>query len=194
MSRRAWRSRVGSTVVCVWVLTMTLVTGVGTAEAASACGSSSSLSLCLSVPDGVLSRDVPVTITFSGSSADVAELHVSWGTSSTTSTSLHNEYEAPWTFTWPTDRYRDASQYLNVRVRRKGASAFGSPVWLTTTIENGNDTSVPPTPADWATNFVPRPATGDPVIAAVGDGGNGTSAAMRSWRPSPRRRPRCSCT
>jgi len=176
MSRRAWRSRVGSTVVCVWVLTMTLVIGVGTAEAASACGTSSSLSLCLSVPDGVLSGDVPVTITFSGSSADVAELHVSWGTSSTTSTSLHNEYEAPWTFTWPTDRYRDASQYLNVRVRRKGASAFGSPVWLTTTIENGNDTSVPPTPADWATNFVPRPAAGDPVIAAVGDGGNGTSA------------------
>ena len=162
--------------VCVWVLTMTLVTGVGTAEAASACGTSSSLSLCLSVPDGVLSGDVPVTITFSGSSAAVAELHVSWGTSSTTSTSLHNEYEAPWTFTWPTDRYRDASQYLNVRVRRKGSSAFGSPVWLTTTIENGNDTSVPPTPADWATNFVPRPAIGDPVIAAVGDGGNGTSA------------------
>ncbi|HVD70309.1 MAG TPA: hypothetical protein VNG34_05610, partial [Actinomycetota bacterium] len=166
MSTRAWRSRVGSTVVCVWVLTMTLVTGVGTAEAASACGTSSGFSLCVSVPDGVLSGDVPVTITFSGSSVDVAELHVSWGITSTTTTSLLNAYQAPWTFTWPTDQYRDASQYLNVRVRRKGASAFGSPVWLTTTIENGNDTSVPSTPADWASHFVPRSFPGDPVIAA----------------------------
>ena len=41
------------------------------------------------------------------------------------------------------------------------------------TLQNGNVTTVPSNPLDWASLFQPRPSTGDPVIAAVGDGADG---------------------
>jgi len=144
------------------------------ARAAQACGSSAGYSLCLSAPDGVLSGDETISVTVSGSTSGITELKFSWGSGSTNSNHLFSDFEAPYTFVWRTDRYLDATQWLNVRVERN-SDTLGTPVALQLTVENGNDTSVPQNPADWPSVFQPRPYAGDPVVAAVGDAGDGTA-------------------
>jgi hypothetical protein len=143
------------------------------ASAVATCGSTNGTSICVSVPDGQLSGDVPVTVTVNGSTSDIMEMIFQWGPSSTSTTQLLTDYEAPFGFTWRTDRYLDATQFLNVRVKRFNGSV-GAPVSLQLTLENGNDTTVPQNPSDWMQLFEPRSFSGDPVIAAVGDGGDGT--------------------
>ncbi len=151
-----------------------LVGSAGSARAAQACGTSAGYSLCLNAPDGVLSGDQTISVTVSGSTAGITELKFSWGSGSSNSNHLLSDFEAPYTFVWRTDRYLDATQWLNVRVERN-SSTLGAPVALQLTIENGNDASVPQNPTDWPSVFQPRPYTGDPVVAAIGDAGDGTA-------------------
>lgn len=175
------------------VLLASLLADVQPVRAAQVCGTSATFTICLQIPDGVLSGDVVITSTVVGNSADLVELRYAWGTTTATTAPLFSDFEAPWSFVWPTDRYLDASQVLNVRARRRNSQTFGTPVALTTTIDNGNDVTVPTAPADWDQLFVPRstsgdPVSGDPVIAAAGDGADGlgrSQAVVDSIGASP---------
>ena len=94
-----------------------------TGQASQSCGTSLSYQICLSAPTGVLSGDVSVTVSVTGSSAGIYEMNFGWGTSSTTTDHLLSDFEAPWGFTWRTDRYLDATQYLNVRAQTDETNA-----------------------------------------------------------------------
>ncbi len=168
----AWRR--GAVAVSILLIAGTMVTFATNASAAQACGSSAGYSICLNAPDGVLTGDQTISVTVSGSTAGITELKFSWGASSTNSNHLFSDFEAPYTFVWRTDRYLDAIQWLNVRVERQ-TNTLGAPVALQVRIENGNDASVPQNPTDWPDVFQPRPYSGDPVVAAVGDAGDGTA-------------------
>jgi predicted phosphodiesterase len=149
--------------------------------AAEQCGTSAGYWICLSAPSDHLSGDVPISVTVSGSSSGISEMRFGWGSSSTTTNHLLSDFQAPWGFIWRTDRYLDATQWLNVRVIPSGGTA-GAPVALQLALANGNQTGVPSNPTDWQTVFQPRTPSGDPVVAAVGDSGDGTtlSAAVAS--------------
>jgi hypothetical protein len=141
--------------------------------AAQQCGTSAGYSICLSVPSGPLAGDVTISATVSGSTAGISEMRFSWGSTASNSNQLLSDFEAPYTFVWRTGQYLDATQWLNVRVER-GGTTLGAPVSMQATLENGNDTGVPQNPTDWSQLFVPRASSGDPVVAAAGDGGDGT--------------------
>ena len=143
------------------------------ASAVDICGSSNGISMCVSAPDGQLSGDEPIAVTVNGPVSDIKEMIFQWGPSTSSTAQLLTDYEYPYGFTWRTNQYLDATQFLNVRVKRLDDSV-GGPVSLQLTLENGNDTSIPQNPNDWEQLFQPRSFTGDPVIAAVGDGGDGT--------------------
>jgi hypothetical protein len=151
-----------------------VITSPARSGAAQQCGTSAGYTVCLNVPSGTLSGDVTISATVSGSTSGISEMRFSWGATATNSSQLLSDFEAPYSFVWRTDQYLDATQYVNVRVERSGTT-LGNPVALLATLENGNDTAVPQNPNDWSQLFAPRPATGDPVVAAVGDGGDGTA-------------------
>ncbi|HYZ12826.1 MAG TPA: metallophosphoesterase [Actinomycetota bacterium] len=170
--RRAAAFRIGvATVLCAVVLTVPAVPST----AVGACGRSNRLTVCVSAPSGELTGDVPIAVSVS-SVGDVKEMIFQWGPATTSTTQLLTDYASPFEFTWRTDQYLDATAFLNVRVKRFNDSV-GAPVSLRLTLENGNDTIVPQNPRDWQDVFEPRSFTGDPVIAAVGDGGDGTARA-----------------
>ncbi len=141
------------------------------AHAVSACAQSSTWTLCISVANGTLSGEVPVTVTTTGTGAPF-EIDVSWGTSATSTTHLYSDFGAPWSFIWPTQRYVDASRYLVARTK-SAAGVTGAPVAIAVTIDN-NISTAPNTPTDYAAKFMPRPSSGDPIFAATGDGADGT--------------------
>jgi calcineurin-like phosphoesterase family protein len=145
-------------------------------RAVQSCGSSNGVAICVSAPDGQLTGDAAIGVTLSGSASDIKEMIFQWGPTSSSTTHLLSDFEFPFGFTWRTDRYLDGTQFLNVRVKRF-ADSVGAPVSLQLTLENGNDTSVSQNPTDWEQIYEPRPFSGDPVIAAVGDGGDGTVRA-----------------
>ncbi len=153
------------------MLFATIGFGSEPAGAASACGVSDAWTLCISTPDGILSGEIPVSVTATGTGVPF-EVTVSWGTSATATTPLYADFEAPFEFVWPTHRYRDADQWLVARVESP-AGVAGAPVALRVRIENGNDLAAPVNPADYAARFAPRVRPGDPVFATVGDGASG---------------------
>ena len=171
---RALRSpRRTITLLASMTLAMALLILVpATSQASQSCGSSLGYQVCLTAPDGVLTGDRSIDVTVTGSSSGIYEMEFGWGTSSSTTAHLLSDFEAPWGFVWRTDRYLDATQYLNVRVKTTETNA-GAPVSMQLTLQNGNVTSVPTNPNDWASLFQPRPPIGDPVFAAVGDGADG---------------------
>ena len=141
-------------------------------QAVASCGASAGYQICVNAPGSVLSGNQTIGVTVSGSSAGIYEMNFAWGSSTTSTNQLMSDFEAPWGFVWRTDRYLDATQYLNVRVKTSETAA-GTPVSIALTLQNGNITSVPSNPSDWASLFQARPAAGDPVFAAVGDGADG---------------------
>jgi hypothetical protein len=173
-SRRRWRSASLTAALALGVLTVVLTTIPS--GAAQQCGTSAGVSICLIVPPGPLTGDVTISATVNGSGSGISEVIFSWGSTPANFDRLLSDFEAPYSFVWRTDRYLDATRYVNVRVERNG-STVGAPISLQATLENGNDASVPQNPADWDQLFAPRPATGDPVIAAAGDGGDGTAGS-----------------
>lgn len=150
--------------------------------AAQRCGVSAGYEICLTAPDVPVSGDAVISVAVNGSSTRISEMRFAWGASSTTTKHLLSDFQAPWGFTWRTDRYLDGTRWLNVRVVPRGGYP-GAPVAMQLTLANGNTSTVPSNPQDWESVFQPRPSTsGDPVVAAVGDGGDGTmrSAAVAS--------------
>ena len=141
------------------------------------CGNSLGFDICLHAEDSILTGNVDIWTTFDGPS-NVFAVHYDWGPTANTNTDLLTDFEAPWSWSWPTHRYLDASGYVNVQVENP-AGFFGAKVAIPVTLENGNDVEVPRNPLDWDTLFTPRPQAGiAPVIAAVGDGGDGTTRSQ----------------
>lgn len=172
--RPGWRSRrlVAAAAAGALIVGAAVALTSPGASAVSNCDQSSGFTLCLSAPNGTLSGPVPITLSATGSGTPY-EIAVAWGPGPTTSTPLFSDFSAPWAFTWPTHRYADSSQYLVARVENSSGVA-GAPVAIQVSIDNGNVTA-PTTPSDWSTTFSPRAYSGDPVLAAVGDGADGTS-------------------
>jgi hypothetical protein len=158
--------------------------GLAAAQTATAreCGTSGGTPLCVSVPvrpsgdagSGEVRGEVAVTVT-AASSFD--ELDFSWGPTPETTKPVFVDFAAPWGFRWPTRGLPDGAGYLVVRAA-PAATGLGQPVALRLTIANG-DAGNTTTAAvrDWAGRFRPRPlaAGSGPLIAAVGDGGDGTA-------------------
>ena len=150
------------------------------ADASSACGTSNGYTVCVSVTDPTpgpggqgTGDDVRVSATLSGGSG-AREVIFFWGPASSPAEAdrLLSDFQAPYQFDWPTSRYADASRHVTVRVvtsTSTGAACCAVPV----TLANGN-ALLPRNPADWSAAF--PPAAGDPLIAAVGDGADGTSS------------------
>ncbi|GAA1736775.1 metallophosphoesterase family protein [Luedemannella helvata] len=159
------------------------------AHGARACGTSSGARLCVSVPDVTLRGTVSVTTTVEGWSNQV---RFSWGRTIRDAQPLLTAFGRPWALTWPTAAYPDGPGYLMAQAYSSG-QGLGAPVALRLTIDNGG--TRPAVARDWAARFAPRadpPAdlwrADGPVIAAVGDGGDGTadSAAVAALiRRSP---------
>jgi hypothetical protein len=140
-----------------------------------ACGVSLGFDLCLHVEGPVLTGHADVWVTFDGPS-DVFALEYSWGSTPDATGDLLTDFEAPWMWSWPTHRYADEIGYLVVRAE-KPARNTGAPIAIPITLDNGNATP-PQNPTDWEAVFAVRPQQGtDPVVAAVGDGGDGTVLA-----------------
>jgi len=141
------------------------------------CGASGGTPLCVSVPitaaAGAVRGDVAVTVT-ADSSFD--ELDFSWGPTPETAQPVFVDFAAPWGFRWPTHKQKDGAGYLVVRAA-PAATGLGKPVALRLTIANGVESNTSTAAVrDWNSRFRPRPLPQgrDPLIAAVGDGGDGT--------------------
>jgi Calcineurin-like phosphoesterase len=135
----------------------------------STCTPSSGYLLCLNVARGVLAGDQPVFVTATPQSpaGKIARIEFTWN-----GQYLIYKYQSPYQFAWPTAKFIDGPGTLAARVVTIG-SAGGSWGTATVTLANGNISSVPKNPANWATAFSPEPYTGEPLIAAVGSGASG---------------------
>src|SRR4051794_38071770 len=111
-TRRAAGRRLGPLVAAAILVA---VLGIPTvSNAAQTCGTSNGFQVCLTVPNGPLVGDVQITATVTNPTSAIRLLDFSWGSSASTSADLLADFEAPYTFTWRTDRYRDASGWINV--------------------------------------------------------------------------------
>jgi hypothetical protein len=147
------------------------------AGTARACGTSGGTALCVSVPvtgpNDAVQGDVTVDVT-----ADSAfdQLDFAWGPTPDSTTPVFADFAAPWEFRWPTHELPDGAGYLVVQAA-PAATGLGQPVAVRLTIQNGpNGNTATTATRDWTSRFRPRPLTSgrDAVIAAVGDGGDGT--------------------
>lgn len=170
------KTRIWRTAVVVLVLVTASLSISGSREAAQNCGPSAGYDVCLVAPEGPLTGDVQISTTFQNASQkieNISYLEFSWGSTATTTADLLTDFQAPYEFTWPTRKYLDAMQYLNVRVATK-TGTIGEPVTVQLELANGNTTTVQRNPLNWQDVFKPElPASGDPVTAAVGDGASG---------------------
>jgi hypothetical protein len=141
------------------------------ALAAQSCGTSAGYNICLNAPDGPLSGEVTISADVTNPTG-VKHVTFRYAPSGTSSKSLLRDYEAPYSFIWPTTKYLDGSVTLSAQVTT--SSTTGTAVTLSVTLANGNTSRIQREPADWDSVFNPRPPAGsDPVTAAVGDAANG---------------------
>ncbi len=161
--------------VVAGLLAATVLTSLGaTATAARAtdasCGPSAGYTVCLDAPPDPLVGEVAISATASGSTAHISSLNFYWG-----ATLLLVDTEAPYGFVWPTTKYLDGAGTLSVKVVT--SSVVGAAVGRSATLQNGNISSIQQNPSDWKSLFAPRdvPVNREPVIAAVGDGADGTT-------------------
>ena len=169
---RRWLLRV---LVIGAVLVSMLPLGSGVANAAT-CGSSSGHTLCVTAPVSPLVGPATITITNSPNSGVVI---ATWIPSGGPNITLIQEFgPSPGTnnysFTWPTQKYLDASGVL----RLQASATNTTPVDVPVALHNGNVTDFQHSPSNWE-SFLPNPAwTGatDPVIVAVGDGASDQAA------------------
>jgi hypothetical protein len=144
------------------------------AVAVQTCGVSHIWTLCLTVPDGALSGEVPISVSVSGKDRDKLEkLIFTYRPNGGSLVEVIRDFERPYGFLWPTDKELDGSGVLAVQ-SESTSNDVGEKVRLTVTLANGNLGSIPRNLADWAERFHPEmPPAGDPVIAAVGRGAMG---------------------
>jgi hypothetical protein len=173
LSRHGWAKQANARLVVLALVLGALLVSVQPAESASNCGTSGGYTVCLTIPDGPLSGDIVVTATLSGGTRAVDNVQFDWGPSRVLS-----DFNPPYTFTWQTGKFLDGSHTLTARVLTDPGNTVGSPVGVTATLSNGNATDVPRNPEDWASLFQPRFTPGvDPLIAAVGDSGDGSAGS-----------------
>ena len=144
------------------------------AVAIQTCGVSHIWTLCLTVPDGALSGDVPVSVSVSGKDRDKLEkLIFTYRPSGGSSVEVIRDFERPYGFLWPTGKELDGTGVLAVQWRapRTTSARRCEPRSRWRTATSG---AFRRNPADWAERFHPEmPPAGDPVIAAVGRGAMG---------------------
>ena len=145
----------------------------GAAAAAATCASGSGHTVCVTVPASTLSGNTAVVVTNSPNNGSVVS---TWIPSGQSGVQLINEFgPSPatndYTFTWPTQKYLDASGTLRVVYS-------GVTVNVPVTLSNGNTTDFQHSPSDWA-SYLPGGWTGsqDPTVLAVGDGASNQVAS-----------------
>jgi hypothetical protein len=148
----------------------------GVADAAANCRTSASHTLCVTAPVTALTGPTTITVTNNPNSGVVVTTWIPSGQSAITL--IQDVGPSPGTndysFTWPTQKYLDASGVLRVQL----SATNSTPVDVPVTLQNGNVGDFQHSPNDWA-SFLPNPlwtASTDPVIAAVGDGAGGGPA------------------
>jgi len=156
--------------------------------AVSRCGAAEGYQLCLFAPDSPLSGEVGIRATLHGSGPRPHEVIFAYGPDEQRAEHLLSDFEAPYEFRWPTGKYVDGSGVLTVRTARLGEET--APVSVPVRLSNGisSQAEVRRYPTNWSTYFSPRVRSGPPVLAAVGDGGNGatrSNAVARSIADSP---------
>ncbi len=140
------------------------------------CATSPGQTICLDLPALQLSGKATVSATVQ-STADVWEVRFEWsGQPAEDGVHLFSDFEAPYTFTWPTAAFKDGSGTLSARVVKKDETTVGTPVAIPDPVVLANGNAVTPRNArDWQALERSRPYEGDPVVAAVGDSGAGTA-------------------
>ena len=87
---------------------------------------------------------------------------------------LNFEYQRPYEFVWPTNKELDGTYTLSARLHK--GSSFGTYVSESVVVANGNVTTVPKNPANWAQLFHPQPGA---VLAGVGNLGAQKPAELK---------------
>jgi IPT/TIG domain len=158
------------------VLASMLFIGPGVAQAATDCGTSANHNVCVTAPDVPLTGEVTITVTNDPNNGVVIATWIPQGKAAITL--IQDFAPSPGTddysFTWPTEKYLDASGVLRVQANNTNST----PVEVPVTLLNGNLSDFQHSPSDWE-SFLPNPVwtdPADPVIAAVGDGASGESA------------------
>src|SRR5436190_1027827 len=175
------------------ILTVAAAVFPAGASAASSCqttnGSSYAINVCLDEPaDGAnLSGDVTVSgsaSTVSGSASVQRLVFYVDGQYALT------DFEAPYSFTLPTDRWVDGSHRIEVTAELRDGLPATDPAGVNVTFSNGVTTS-PVNTRQWTPTSGTTPAPGKSfVIAATGDGAGGEVGAqnvvnrVKSWNPN----------
>jgi chitodextrinase len=191
---RSARRRVQSALVVAMVVAALAPaqSGVWAAVVGDSCGTSASpggytVSVCISTPDGPLSGAVPVT---AAAETSVTTARIASLAFSLDGEYLLTDYESPYEFSWPSEQIRDGDHVLSaVAVLRDGYRSAAVTVAVTT--DNGNGGTPPGPTSGFEATSGTTPAPGAPfVVAALGDGAGGETAATKvtdlvsSWQPN----------
>jgi chitodextrinase len=150
-------------------------------------GTGWSVEVCLTMASGVVTGDIPVTATAttSGTGAPrVAKLEFLLR-----GQDLLTDYEAPYAFTLRTADYVDGPAAVGVVAAMRDGSVSSPPATLTPSLANGVTTPPGPTGSYTPPSAPPATQTAPLVLAAVGDGAGGETAAtdvtnmIASWNP-----------
>ncbi len=177
-TRHAGRSPLARfTVALVLCIGLLQLAGFGTPVAAASCGTSGpsngtyTITLCFTQPaDGAsLSDDTTVTVsvTTTGSAPSVRRVQFSLN-----GAYLLTDFNAPYTFTLPTQQWADGGYQLSaVAMLRDGFTTAATTIAVS--FANGI-TSPPPMPTGFTPTTGTTPPSGQPfIVAAVGDGPDG---------------------
>jgi len=147
------------------------------AAASPTCGPSGGHTICISLTSTTLSGSTLVMVSNSPNSGTVTVTWIPAGKGAITLMQQGGPSAitagSDYSFVWPTQKYLDANGTL--RVRTGGTS--NASVDVNVSLVNGNTSTIQPSPDDWDSFLPPVTWSGgaDPVIAAVGDGGYGTT-------------------
>jgi len=156
-------------VVVEAVVASLLVVDPGIAQA-STCGTSAGHAICVTVPTAPLSGAASITVTNDPNNGVVIATWIPTGKSAITLLQDFGPSPATgdYSFTWPTQKYLDASGVL----RLQASAVNKTPIDVPVTLQNGNVSDFQHAANDWET-FLPGPSWNgatDPVVVAVGDG------------------------
>src|SRR5881397_2406742 len=141
-------------VVIEAVVASMLVVDPGIAQA-STCGTSAGHTVCVTVPTDPLSGAATITVTNNPNSGVIIATWIPAGQSAITL--IQDFAPSPGTndysFTWPTQKYLDASGVL----RLQASAVNKTPVDVPVTLQNGNVSDFQHSAEDWGT-FLPNPS------------------------------------
>lgn len=163
MPRQAGRS--ATALASAVSLAALVLSGDVAATASPVCGQTGSHIVCVTLPASTLTGPVPIGVTNDPNRGHVS---ITWvpdggGQIELIRDGAPSGTTGDYSFTWPTQKYSDATGSLQVRFGDRAPFAVG-PV----TLSNGG---IQPEPPDWQTYLPPPTWNGDsdPTIVAVGD-------------------------